>query len=94
MSDSLVLAKLEEINKRLELLEKKPAGLRVSWEDKVTESGIQLTGGSTTISRTGVICGVFMVPVSANQLAPVFVTKRDGDNVIVPLEAGNAKFID
>ena len=94
MNGSLVFDKLEEISKRLELLEKKPAGIRVSWEDKVTDSGIQLTGGSTTITRTGVICGVFMVPVAANQLAPVFVTKRDGDNVIIPLEAGNARFID
>ena len=38
-------------------------GVRVSWQDKKTESGIEITGGSTTVSRFGTIASAILLPV-------------------------------
>lgn len=96
-NDSLILElsnKIDELRKEVAELKKKPSGIRVSWQDKVSESGIQLTGGNTTIPRFGTVCSAVAIPVGPNQIGTIFLVKRDGDNVVLPLEMGTFSFVE
>jgi hypothetical protein len=87
--------KKELVQLRAEVAElKKQSVLRVSWEDKQTDSGIKIEGGPTTIRRTGVVVGSTAVPVGPQSLAILFVVKRDGDNEMLTLGPKDCKVIE
>lgn len=82
--------KLTEIEKRLESIETalKNANKRFSWEEKVTESGIQLAGGPTTVVKTGTLIAAAPIPVGPGQISLAFVLSDDAGKIyVIPAEA-------
>jgi hypothetical protein len=51
---------------------------KVKWEETTTESGIQLSGGSTTVTHHGVLIGFSMIPAGPDRLVPFFLVLPDG----------------
>jgi len=87
-----ILDKLTALEAKIDKLSN-VAGFKVAWEDKMTESNIQIQGGPTTVKRTGVVLGTAMFPTSPTDIVIMFVVKRDGDDHIVSVGPGNCKFI-
>jgi hypothetical protein len=87
---------LESLNEKIDILSEKINNLKplkVSWEDTISESGIQIAGGPTTISRKGTIVGSFGAPVGPNQLLAFFFVKRDDTDEIVMVEVPRVKIL-
>jgi len=49
---------------------------RFSWEEKETESGIQIAGGPTTVTRTGTYMGTTAIPTQQG-IAVVMILRED-----------------
>lgn len=62
-------------------------GIRVSWEDKVSDSGIQLTGGSTTVKKCGAVAGVMPMVAGNQQMLCAVIAGDDKQWHVIPLEA-------
>ena len=87
MSDIQSLTeKVEKLQKSLELISN---GMAVEWDDKTTDSGIQLMGGPTTVSRKGVILSTFLAPDQKTQTVQImlFCRRDDGEFVVLPPQA-------
>jgi hypothetical protein len=88
---------LEELSLKIENLEKNLADLtnivkkslvRVSWEEKVTESGIQLQGSSASVRKSGNVFDSQVLPTGPNEAKLFFIIKKDDGEVgTVPAEA-------
>lgn len=80
----------KELNSRLEGVEKalKNQNVRYSWEEKTTDSGIQLAGTTASVTRTGVLLAAVPIPVGPQQMTIAFVLAEDvtGKIAMVPLE--------
>ena len=87
------LDKLGKIEERLDYAQKHNWSSRVSWEDKVTETGIQLAG-SSSIARSGVILAGILVPYDQNSMGPAFIVKRDGDQLVTIIPTHLCKFLE
>jgi hypothetical protein len=87
---------LEEFSLKIESLEKKLEDLtnfvkksivRVSWEEKVTESGIQLQGSSVSVRKKGIVFDSQVLPTGPNEAKLFFIVKKDdGEIGTVPAE--------
>jgi hypothetical protein len=66
---------------------------RVQWEDKVTETGIQLSGGATVVRR-GTVLSTIVIPFGPDSAGPAFVIKRDGDAVVAIVPVPACKFVE
>lgn len=75
--------RLEELNKEQHLA----PGVRVSWKTKTTPSGIQISGGPTTIDHKGTVVGVIPVmdPQSNQQAIGLVVASDDKEWTIIPM---------
>lgn len=69
MSEDTLISNKNEIrtitideNGRVDASVKHSTGVRVSWEDKKTESDIQIAGGPTTVKRSGILCSIMPMP--------------------------------
>ena len=68
---------------------------RIAWQEKTTDSGIQIAGGPTTIECKGEILGC--LPGQDQQGRPLilYIVKRDDDNAQPHMvNSGAARFID
>ena len=92
MSDSLeltqILNKLNDLEQKIDLLYKKPAGVPLTWNDTQSDSGIQISGGPTTIPRSGTLLAAIPLPIGPGQIAISYVVRRDGDGQVMILDAG------
>lgn len=64
-------------------------GVRVSWEDKQTTTDIKIVGGSTTVTRTGVLINVIMFPhAESRQVVPAGVIAGDDKqwHIVLPFD--------
>jgi hypothetical protein len=52
---------------------------RYQWEEKTTETGIQIAGGPTTIAKTGILRGVCVLPTPQG-LGFAFVLQDEASN--------------
>lgn len=63
-------------------------GVRVAWEDKVTESGLTLNGSSASVEKQGVIISANLLPVSPTQVNLLFIVIMDDQTFnVVPAAA-------
>jgi len=84
---------VEAMNARLDALLQEVRDLkqsvkcRYSWEEKATDSGIQIAGGPTTVTHTGVLKAVTSLPTPQG-IAILFVLQDDasGKFAIMPPE--------
>lgn len=92
MSDLLELAKilnkLNELEQKIDFLTKRPSGVALTWNDTQSDSGIQISGGPTTIPRSGVLLAAIPLPIGPGQIAISYVVRRDGDGQVLVLDAG------
>ena len=69
--------------------------VRLAWQEKKTDSGIQLASGPTTIECAGEVMGVIPGQDQSGKPLLLYVVRRDGDDTgphIIP--TGNARFVD
>ena len=66
---------------------------RVEFQTQTTDSGIQLTGGPTTITKTGIVMGIVPIQNGAGQSFGALI-KEDGQPNIVLVGFGGFKFLD
>jgi hypothetical protein len=88
---------LEELCLRVENLEKnikclaeilKNSIVKVSWEEKITESGIQLQGSSACVVKKGYVFDTQILPTGPNEAKLFFVIKKENGEIgTVPAEA-------
>ena len=65
------------------------SGVKVSWGDKKSESGIEIAGGPTVVERFGTIIGTTLLPVQGKPGAMSLVAVVAGDDKqfhTIPLE--------
>lgn len=82
----------QKLMERLDLLEKKIEN-RVSWEDKVSESGIQIAGGPTTVTRYGRMLSTIPLQNGPTSLAIMAVIRRDYDGQISVVDMSQLKLL-
>ncbi|MEM4379063.1 MAG: hypothetical protein QXL01_00050 [Thermoplasmatales archaeon] len=61
--------------------------VRVSWEEKQTDMGIQLQGSSASVKKTGIVFDTQFMPTGPSEMKLFFVIKKDnGDIGLVPAD--------
>lgn len=89
---------MNDLEQRLQKIEESLVKLKsaqvkkVSWQEKTAASGIQIASGPTTVTKTGVILGVNVVPTSPTQVGAVFIVKVDDSDQIAIIDSQFIKF--
>lgn len=80
-TDPQILTRLAAIEGQLSLIVAtlSKTNARYQWEEKVTETGIQIAGGPTTITKIGLLRGVTALPTPQG-LAFAFVLQDETSN--------------
>ena len=81
-------AKIDELQRSIEELRSKQR-IKVRFQVKKTDSGIELSGGPTTIEKTGTLIGTAIVPSpqqNAMMLGAVVVDENGVAGVVGPIE--------
>jgi hypothetical protein len=85
---------IEQLTKKIEELQRQIAVLSVAnvveWQDRQTDSGIQLTAGPTTVPRRGTVMTTLMAQGQDGKPLIALVVKRD-DGVFLVLPADQTK---
>lgn len=82
----------EELKSEITRLKGMSGKTRVQWEAKRSDSGIEIVGGPSTITKTGTIVGASALPVGPGQMGILFVVAAD-DGTWALLDPGTAKVI-
>lgn len=69
---------IRDLKLQLEASQKTTGKIRLSWEGKKSDSGIELVGGVSTVTRKGTLVGTTLAPVGPNQMGLLLVVLEDG----------------
>ena len=62
-------------------------GVRVSWEDKKTDSDIQIVGGPTTITKNGTVASIMMLMTDQGPVPAAVIAGDDkGWHIVAPFD--------
>lgn len=55
--------------------------VRVSWEEKVTDSGINLQNSSVSVKKSGIVFDSQILPTGPNEAKLFFIVKKDNGEI-------------
>ena len=87
-----LLAKVEELTLKVESIQK-AINQKVKWQAQVSDGGIQIVGGATTVEKTGTLMSSHVIPAGPGQINVLFLVKED-NGMMGLVEAGLCKFVD
>lgn len=89
-------SKISSLEKLVQFREKESTGnrVRVMWQDKVTQSGIELGGSSAVAEYTGFLLGVSVIPTGPSSATLMVAVKADIGQQVVLLDISKISFLD